>query len=77
VRVCIIIHSLAFEVEKVLEDDMYWEWIQDGQDEDEGICEPVYDAFVVEDEVLIGHESEGQRKRRQVQHALFESLHVV
>ena len=56
---------------------MYWEWIQDGQDEDEGICEPVYDAFVVEDEVLIGHESEGQRKRRQVQHALFESLHVV
>jgi predicted RNase H-like nuclease len=77
VRICIIIHSLTFEVEKVLKDNMYWEWIQNGQDDGEGVHKPVHDAFIAVDDALIVHESEGQRKRWQIQHTLFEWLHVV
>jgi hypothetical protein len=78
VRTCIIIHSLAFEVEHVVEDDAFWEWVHQGvgDDGDERL-EPVRDAFVPGDLARLARESDGHLKRRQVQHALFTSLGVI
>jgi hypothetical protein len=75
VRVCIIIHCLAFEAEHILEDEDFWEWVQQGtQDDHFEQHEAVRDPFFAPDEVHIGRETDGQLKRRQVQRALFDSL---
>jgi hypothetical protein len=77
IRVCIIIHSLAFEVEHIVEDDTFWEWVHQGVGTDGAEpLEPVHDAFVPVDLARLACESAGHLKRRQVQHALFTSLGV-
>jgi len=78
VRTCIIIHSLAFEVEHVVEDDSFWEWVHQGVGNDgDELPEPARDAFVPADLARLTRESDGHLKRRQVQHALFTSLGVI
>jgi hypothetical protein len=77
IRVCIIIHSLAFEVENIVEDDTFWEWVHQGVGDDGAEpLEPVRDAFNPADLARLARESDGHLKRRQVQQALFISLGV-
>ena len=63
--VCIIIHSLAFEVECVIEDDAFWEWVHQGvgNDGDESLA-PVHDVFVPADLACLACESDGHLKRQ-------------
>ncbi len=74
---CIIIHSLAFEVEHVIEDDAFWEWVHQGvgNDGDEPLA-PICDVFVQADLAHLACKSDGHLKRWQVQHPLFTSLGV-
>ena len=65
IRVCIIIHSLAFEVECVIEDDAFWEWVHQGvgNDGDEPLA-PIRDVFVPADLACLACESDGHLKRQ-------------
>lgn len=69
--------SLAFEVEHVVQDDAFWEWVHQGVGDDGAeLLEPVCDGFVPADLACLACEPDGHLKRCQVQHALFMSLHM-
>jgi hypothetical protein len=74
VRVALVIHSLAFEVEHVLDGEDFWAWVAEGADGADNIAAEDGEIFHARDMVAIAGESGGQRKLRQVQQALFDSF---
>jgi hypothetical protein len=75
VQCMLIIHSLALEVEQLLDDGDMWEWAMDGAPEDDDIID-AENVFAPGDVVRIDRESDGALKRRQIHQSLFESLNL-
>ena len=75
VRVCLIIHGLAMQIEVTEEDEDFWTWVHEGLDgaTEEGDAE--VEGFIWNNEPRAVGETEGQLKRRLVKEALFEALY--